>query len=211
MKITKFGHCCMLIEEGGLRFLTDPGTFSTQQNDLKNIDVILITHEHADHFHIDSVKQILKNNPDAKIITNAEVGKLLDKENLPFILVQGSQMYDCQGVSIEGVGNDHAEIYESLPPIHNTGYFIGNRFYYPGDSFAKPDRKVEVLALPVAGPWMKISEAIDFAKDLNPDVCFPVHDAVCYSLDFAHKWPNTLLKTFGIKFVPIVNGQETEF
>ena len=58
MKITKFGHCCLLIEENGVRILTDPGTYSTQQSEVKNIDFVLITHEHADHFHIDSLKAL---------------------------------------------------------------------------------------------------------------------------------------------------------
>lgn len=52
MKITKFGHCCLLIEENGVRILTDPGTYSTQQSEVKNIDFVLITHEHADHFQL---------------------------------------------------------------------------------------------------------------------------------------------------------------
>ncbi len=70
MKITKFGHCCLLIEEKGVRILTDPGTYSTQQSEVKNIDFVLITHEHADHFHVDSLKALLKNNPQAKVIPN---------------------------------------------------------------------------------------------------------------------------------------------
>ena len=38
MKITKFGHCCMLVEEKGLRILVDPGNFSTAQNELMDIE-----------------------------------------------------------------------------------------------------------------------------------------------------------------------------
>ena len=49
MKITKFGHSCLLVEENGVRILFDPGSYSTAQNDVKNIDVVLITHEHSDH------------------------------------------------------------------------------------------------------------------------------------------------------------------
>ena len=40
MKITKFGHCCLLIEENGVRILTDPGTYSTQQSEVKYIDFV---------------------------------------------------------------------------------------------------------------------------------------------------------------------------
>ncbi len=46
MNITKIGHCCLLIKEQGLTILTDPGTWTTDQNNLTGIDVVLITHEH---------------------------------------------------------------------------------------------------------------------------------------------------------------------
>jgi hypothetical protein len=29
MKITKYGHACLLVEEGGARFLLDPGSYSS--------------------------------------------------------------------------------------------------------------------------------------------------------------------------------------
>lgn len=64
------------IEEGRLRILTDPGSYTTTQNDVKNIDIILITHEHPDYFHLDSLKTVLINNPNATIITNKGVGIL---------------------------------------------------------------------------------------------------------------------------------------
>jgi L-ascorbate metabolism protein UlaG (beta-lactamase superfamily) len=54
MKITKYGHCCLLIEERGIRILTDPGAFTANiHSSLTGIDVILYTHEHADHYHLD--------------------------------------------------------------------------------------------------------------------------------------------------------------
>ena len=84
MRITKLGHCCLIIEEAGVRIMTDPGMFSTAQNDVKNIDVVLITHEHQDHLHIDSLKTVLKNNPGVKVITNRGAGKLLEKEGISY-------------------------------------------------------------------------------------------------------------------------------
>ncbi|MEK6878040.1 MAG: MBL fold metallo-hydrolase [Nanoarchaeota archaeon] len=60
MNITKYGHCCLLIDINGVRILTDPGNYSTMQDTAENVDFILITHEHSDHLHIDSVKTILK-------------------------------------------------------------------------------------------------------------------------------------------------------
>jgi L-ascorbate metabolism protein UlaG (beta-lactamase superfamily) len=37
IKVTKLGHCCLLIETGGLRILTDPGSYSTSQSEVKDI------------------------------------------------------------------------------------------------------------------------------------------------------------------------------
>ena len=111
MKITKFGHCCLLIEEQALRILTDPGSYSTGQETAKNIDVILITHEHQDHLHIDSLKNVLKNNPQAKVITNKGVAILLDKEKIEYSLVEDTQSITEKNVLIEGFGQKHAVMY----------------------------------------------------------------------------------------------------
>ncbi len=147
MKITKFGHCCLLIEENGVSILTDPGIYSTRQNEVKNIDFVLITHEHADHFHIDSLREILKNNPQAKVITNKSVGAILEKDDITFNIVEDGENLDANGVLIEGFGKDHALMHTSIPPIQNTGYFIANKLFYPGDAFTNPGKQVEVRTL----------------------------------------------------------------
>lgn len=211
MKTTKFGHCCMLIEEGAARILFDPGVFSTQQNDLKNIDVVLITHEHADHFHVDSVKALLKNNPQLKIITNTSVGKLLEKEGISFSVVEHGQTHDENGVSIEAFGEEHALMHSSIEPFQNTGYFIANKLFYPGDAFTNPGKHVEILALPVAGPWMKLSEAIDYALEVKPNICFPVHEGILKSPGSTHLIPPQVLESEGIAFKVLEIDKESEF
>jgi len=211
MKVTKFGHCCLLIEEQNLRILTDPGMYSTQQNDVKNIDVVLVTHEHQDHLHIDSLKIILKNNPLAKIITNKSVGVLLEKEGIVFTLIEDGQNFSEKEVLIEGFGKNHEVIHSSIPQTQNTGYFIANRLFYPGDAFTNPKKQIEVLALPVAGPWMKLSEAIDYAIKLQPKVYFPVHDGILKSFGSAHRIPSQVLEPKGIKFVVLEIDKEILF
>ena len=70
---------------------------------------------------------------------------------------------------------------------------------------------LKILALPVAGPWMKISEAIDYAKLLKSKVCFPVHDASLKSTSFIHSIPQKFLPPFGIEFVEILEGSTRKF
>ena len=211
MKITKYGHCCLLIDTCGVRFLTDPGSFSTMQNEARDLDAVLITHEHADHLHVESLKEVLANNPNAIVITNTAVGKILEKEGIAYNNVSDGDTQDVKGVMIEGLGTEHAEIFEKLGLVENTGYFIDGKLFYPGDAFFDPERPVDVLALPVAGPWMKISEAIRYALVVKPRVAFPVHDAVLANIELGHFAPKKILPEHGINFVVISIGETKEF
>lgn len=212
MKIQKLGHCCLLIEEKNLRILTDPGFFTTEQcKGVMDIDVVLITHEHGDHIHIDSLKDILKNNPDAKVITISSVAKMLDEAGIGYGLMEHGKNTTIDGVLIEAFGEIHARFHASMPDVANTGFFIANRFFYPGDAFTDPGKQVEILALPVAGPWMKIGEAVDYALALKPKVAFPVHDAVYVSPALAHRVPGIVLPKNGIEFKAIDGLEMVEF
>lgn len=211
MKITKLGHCCLVIEVGGVRILTDPGMFSVAQNEVKNIDVILITHEHADHLHIDSLKEVLKNNPRAQVTTNKGVGKLLEKEGILYELLEDKQSKTVAGVLLQGFGEKHGVIYKDWGQVVNTGYFIANRFFYPGDALYDPQKEVEILALPVVGPWVKTSEALEYAKKLKPKIVFPVHDALlAYSKPFITPLEN-FLPSEGVTVAVFVDGETKEF
>ena len=207
MKLTKLGHCCLIIEENGLRIMTDPGNYSTAQNEAKNIDLILFTHEHQDHLHIESLRKVLENNPQAKIITNDSVGKILKAENLSFETLIHKQSASIKNVLIEGFGDKHAEIYETIPSVQNTGYFIASRFFYPGDALTNPGKPVEILALPVAGPWLSIKDSLSYAKEIKPKTCFPVHDGMLKFFGAAHTLPEKIVPSFGSSFF-IPKGSE---
>lgn len=214
MKIKKLGHCCLVVEpKEGLRIMTDPGSYSTLQNEEKNIDVILYTHEHQDHFHLESLKNIIANNPDVKIITNASVGKLLDSENIEYIKVGDEESTEFEGILIEGFGKEHEEIYEIFGQVENTGYFIDNKLFYPGDSFYNPKKKVDILALPVAGPWMNLKRALKYAQELKPRVCFPVHDGMIEKGKPGPLYvlPPKILEPLGIEFKVLEENKEEEF
>jgi len=199
-----------LIEEKELRILTDPGSYSIAQNEIKNIDIILITHEHTDHLHIPSLKECIKNNPQAKIVTNKGTAKLLDKESINYEILEHGQSKNFDDVIIEGFGEKHAEMYKTLTPVENTGYFISNKLFYPGDDFFNPNKPVEILALPVAGPWMKLSEAIDYALKLKPKICFPVHEGILKTPGSVHRIPKEILEKEGISFIILEENKSTD-
>jgi L-ascorbate metabolism protein UlaG (beta-lactamase superfamily) len=213
MKITKYGHCCLLIEIGGLRILTDPGIFSAGYDELQNIGIVLITHEHPDHLHIEGIKAVLAQNPTVEVITNSAVGKLLDDAGVTCTILDGAAKTERNGVSIDAYDGKHEEIYLAFGQVQNTGFLIGKRFFYPGDSFSKPGVPVEVLALPVSAPWCRIKDAIAYALEIKPHAAFPVHDGIIApdALAIFHGSPKKVLEEHGIAFTALKSGESVEY
>lgn len=211
MKITKIGHCCLVIEEAGIKILTDPGMFTIDQNNLTGIDLLLITHEHGDHFHTESVEAILKNNPEITVVTNSGVGKLLAEKDIKHQVLEDGQEMEFKGVKISGHGARHAEIWKEMGQVINTGYMISDRFFLPGDAFTNPGKPVEILALPTAGPWLNFHQAVAYAAEIKPKLAFPVHDEILgqYAAYF-NGWLGQILQTEGVKLVVPEKGKPIE-
>lgn len=213
MKITKFGHCCLLIEVGEFRILTDPGNYNTTP-EVENIDVILISHEHQDHLHIDALKALLAKNGNAEVISHGGVGKILDEAGIAHTLISDGEEKVIKGISIESSGTEHACIHHDLPKVQNTGFYINKTLFYPGDSFQNPEKAITILALPVAGPWMKLEEAVEYAKLIKPKAVFPVHDGMLrqeHQLGPTRRIPTMLLEPLGIKYVDMTEGTTHDF
>jgi L-ascorbate metabolism protein UlaG (beta-lactamase superfamily) len=192
--------------------MTDPGNFTVEaQENITGLDAIVITHEHQDHFHTDSVQKLLASNPGAVIVTNTAVGTLLTALGIKHVQVGDGESAEIKGLKIEGFGKEHAPIYENMGRVENTAYLIAERFYFPGDNFHVPGRVVDVLALPVAGPWMKISDAIDFAKAVKARKAFGVHDAMIQP--FFRSFVGNVLKMFvpGTEYISLQDGESREF
>ena len=212
MTITKLGHCCLIIEISGVRFLTDPGNYTTAQNSAEHIDAVVISHEHTDHLHVESLKTVLKNNPYAIVIANSSVGHILDKESIPYQKVADGETFDIKGVEISGHGLKHAPIYKDYERVENTGYLFGGTLFYPGDAFYNPGFPIDILAFPVTAPWCTISDALDYVLEVKPRIAFPVHDGnLVRQNGITVRLPALKLPEAGIEFVALELGKEWEF
>ncbi len=210
MKITKLGHCCLLIEVKGKRILTDPGSYTIEAHSkLENLDYILFTHEHPDHYHLESLNIILEKNPQVLIFSNNSVSDLLNEANIKHTKINNGEKIMLGEIEVEGIGEKHAQMHNSIPQSSNMGFYIDGRLWYPGDAFTELNKSIEILALPVSGPWMKISEAIDYALKLKPKIVFPVHDGIRFGS--AHTLPAKILPQNGIEFIAMIEGDSREF
>jgi len=179
MRLTKFGHACVRLEQDDRVLVIDPGTWSeTESLDHVGAVSVLVTHEHADHIDIDKLVAARKANPALTVYTNAALAEKLDRLEGAVTTVAVGQTFTAAGFSVRVVGGAHAEIYDGLPGCANVGFIVDENVYHPGDSVFVPGEKVETLLVPASAPWLKLREAIDFVRGVAPQRAFPIHDAM---------------------------------
>jgi len=178
MRLTKFGHSCLLVEEGGARVLLDPGLFSDGFQELEGLTAVCLTHQHSDHLDAERVRQVLDRSPGARVVSDEGSAQALGEAGADVEVVHDGDELELGGLGLAVVGRDHAVIHPDIPVVPNVGYLLGGRLFHPGDAFTLPGQPVEVLAVPAGAPWMKLAEAVEYLRRVGPTVAVPVHERV---------------------------------
>jgi L-ascorbate metabolism protein UlaG (beta-lactamase superfamily) len=210
MRIIKFGHACVRVEHDGVALVVDPGVF-TEAEALDGADAVLITHEHADHYLPDHLR-----TTDAPVFTiDAVAAKIRD--DAPEVaervsVVRPGEEFDA-GLPVRAVGELHAVIHPEMPRFSNSGYVVtagDAKVYHPGDALTAPEEEVDLLCVPVSAPWLKASEAIDFARAVKAPRNLAIHDRI-YSeagLGIVDGHMNAFLPDAGQDYVRLADGAE---
>lgn len=210
MRITKLGHACVRIEHDGATVVVDPGVF-TDPDAVDGAGAVLVTHEHPDHYLADHLRRT-----DAPVFTIEAVAAHI-REDAPDVaervtVVSPGERFDA-GVPVRAVGELHAVIHPEFPRVTNSGYLLdlgGTAVYHPGDALTVPDEPVDILCVPVSAPWMRASEAIEFARAVHAPRNLAIHDRV-YSeagLGIVDGHMNAFLPREGLSYVRLADGQE---
>lgn len=211
MNITKFGHSCLLVEKDGTRTIFDPGSFSTLPDNLNNLQALFLTHNHQDHTDIEKIKALKNNNPQLKIYSNKETGKILADSGMDYIEASEGQVLKIENLEIEISSHKHENIFPGIPLPENTSFLVNNKLFIPGDSLILPNKPVQILALPIIAPWMKLEQAINFALSVKPKICFPIHDGFLKFMGPYEALPKNILEKAGVEFIQLTNNEPREF
>lgn len=182
MRLTHFGHSCLLVELADRRILIDPGGFSAGFEELTGLDAVLVTHQHADHLDVDRFPALLAANPGARVATDPQTAQLLREKGLDVaVLAEGSDL-TLGEVTVSPRGAEHAFNHSRVPSVANVGVRLAAAgeptLFHPGDAYDADPGPVDVLAVPINAPWTAVRDSIDFVRRIGPSAFVPIHDGL---------------------------------
>jgi L-ascorbate metabolism protein UlaG (beta-lactamase superfamily) len=137
-------------------------------------DIVLITHEHHDHFNKVAVKRLI--GPETIVIAPAEY---IDGT----VILKAGEKTVAHGLEIEAVPAYNIDKHRPHPKEKGwVGYIItldGIRIYVSGDTDRIPEMKeikADIAILSVGGSYMmNDQEGVLAALDIQPKIVIPVH------------------------------------
>ncbi len=207
MNLTKHGHACVRLDKAHRSLLIDPGIWSAPYS-FEDVDSVIITHQHSDHFDPEALAGWRRINPTGTVHAPAEVVELLTGFGVDAVAVTAGDSLAVNGFELRFVGGTHAEIVDGLPHCANVGVIVDDSVYHPGDSLFVPDGEIESLLVPVSGPWLKLGDAIEFVRRVGPSRAFPIHDALLSEIgqQVADRW---LSQASGTEYLRLDSGAGT--
>lgn len=145
------------------------------EDELHDADYIFITHDHYDHYDLDSINNIRKET--TKII----VPKCLENED-NYLVVEPNKEYKVDDLYFKTISSYNTN--KSFHPKEKeyVGYniLLDDKYYYiMGDTDRTPEAenvKADVCFIPIGGVYtMDVYEAIDYINDTKPTKAIPIH------------------------------------
>ena len=182
VKISWLGHDGFRIKNSKTVYI-DPYVMETGEN----ADIILISHEHFDHYSPGVIKKIV--TPNTTIITTALVKRQLSGTKTKEIrAVKPGEKIFVDDVSVETVPAYNLNKFRSPgQPFHSKqeemlGFIVtinDVRIYHAGDTDSIPEMEgmnVDIACLPVSGTYvMTAEEAAEAAGRIKPEIAIPMH------------------------------------
>ncbi|MFD0889337.1 MBL fold metallo-hydrolase [Streptosporangium algeriense] len=177
MKLTKFTHACVRLEKDGSALVIDPGAFG-EESALQGARAVLITHEHFDHVEVERLRRAAEAEPSLEIWTNEAVAATLTDVPATVHVVRHGDTFDTAGFAVRVVGEWHAPNHPDMPIVSNVGFLVDEEVFYPGDALTPPGTEVPTLLVPTNGPWLKLSEMVDYLRRVRPARAYSTHDGL---------------------------------
>lgn len=171
-KIHWLGHDSFKITNGLVIYI-DPYKLKGEEK----ADIILVTHDHFDHFSKEDIRQVAKK--DTAYVAPPSVAKSLTGDVKP---IRRGEKVTIKGITIEAVAAYNIGKDFHPKTSDNVGYILtveGTRIYHAGDTDVIPEMKnikTDIALLPCSGTYtMTAQEAANAAAIIKPKIAVPMH------------------------------------
>lgn len=182
LKIVFLGHATLMFTFGSMVIHVDPVGDMADYTSLPKADIILVTHEHFDHFELKTIEMLRKDG--TAVIANEPCGQQIKD----CIVMKNGNVKTIQGLKIEAVPAYNL-VHMRTPgnPFHprgvGNGYVItfnDKRVYIAGDTENISEMKeltgIDVAFLPMNLPYTMTPEMVaDAAGAFKPKILYPYH------------------------------------
>lgn len=184
ISVHPISHASFVMQTPGAVIYNDPVGGADLYAGLPAADLILITHEHGDHYDVETLSALLGEN--TRLLTNPAVLDMLPAELKERASAIGNgDSTDFEGMGIEAIAayNLTEERLKYHPKGRDNGYLLsvdGMRIYIAGDTEAIPEMReltdIQLAFVPMNLPYtMGIEQAAEGVVDFAPDVVYPYH------------------------------------
>jgi L-ascorbate metabolism protein UlaG (beta-lactamase superfamily) len=173
------GHGSLMMEINSNVIYVDPCDTRKDYDKLPKADLILVTHEHQDHFDPKVIAVISRQN--TLIISNPGVHKLMSTSSV----LKNGESLSWKNIKIEAVPayNTTAGRDKFHPRGRDNGYILtlgGKKIYIAGDTENIPELKdfgkVDVAVVPMNQPYtMTPEQVVKSVSILKPAILYPYH------------------------------------
>jgi L-ascorbate metabolism protein UlaG (beta-lactamase superfamily) len=186
MKITKHGQSCLVVSVGYKNVLIDPGTYVFKEEgmkleDFQDVELVLFTHEHFDHFDLENVKKVIELNK-PKVIAVKVIRDILVRENLGIQITEAQvgKVYKFEDYKVEAYKSTHGPLPTGAAPPEVIGYKVtdsdNDSIYSPGDTIKLADTGATVVTVPICGEVvLNIKEAKSELLRVGAKIAIPIH------------------------------------
>lgn len=175
-------HASFVMETQAGVIYADPVGGAAAYDDLPRADLILITHEHGDHFDADTLSALKGAN--THLITNPAVAGMLPEGMQSEVLANGDSTV-WNGIGIEAIPayNTTEERRNFHPQGRDNGYVLGLeglRTYISGDTEDIPEMRaltgIDLAFVCMNLPFtMDVNQAASAVKEFTPAYVYPYH------------------------------------